>query len=118
MILEELLTDYARLPEYLVLDGGPVSVNTRSGFGNYPINIAAARGRVQEVALLLENGADVNQLDEHGYTSLHEAVEQVHHEIVLLLIKQEADTKIENDDGDTALDHAKLLGKDQIAKLL
>lgn len=117
MKVKDLLADYNQLPEYLVTETGCTSVFSKSGFGNFPINIAAARGKIEELQVLVESGSDINQTGEHGYTPLHEAVEQGYAEVVRFLLSRGADTEIKNDDGDTAYDHAKMLGVTVIENL-
>lgn len=105
--LIDLLKDYGELPEYL---GEPKpGVHSRSLFGDYPISVAAVRGNVDDLQILLEAGADVNQRGEHGLTPLHYAVLHGHLEIVLHLLKAGAARELRNDDNDTAFDVAKNL---------
>ena len=52
--------------------------------------IASLAGYTQIVALLLENGADPNQKDVHGWTPLHRAALWGHVEIARLLIENGA----------------------------
>ncbi|MCH8544192.1 MAG: ankyrin repeat domain-containing protein [Alcanivorax sp.] len=111
----KVLEEYAALPEYSNVS--VPGINTRSLFGDYPINIAATRGLVDEVTVLLKNGADINAAGEHGYTPLHNAVEQGHIEIVKLLINCGANMAIMNEDGDSPIDLAILLKEDNIFKV-
>lgn len=114
--LNEILKEYAGLPEYSGMD--IPAIDTKSLFSDYPIDIAATRGILDEVTTLLAHGADVNAIGEHGYTPLHDAVEQGHVEIVKILIKNGADVSIKNDDGNSPLELAKLLKEEEIFKLL
>ncbi|WP_413111584.1 ankyrin repeat domain-containing protein [Thaumasiovibrio sp. DFM-14] len=107
--LESILRNFAELPEYSEV---PLpSLNSKSLFGNYPINIAATRGLIGEVSILLENGADISAKGEHGYTPLHDAVEQGHIEIVKLLVDRGASIAVMNNDGITPIELAKLLNE-------
>jgi ankyrin repeat protein len=114
--LQAILNEYATLPEYSGYK--IIDVNTMSLFGDYPINIAATRGIMEEVKSLLDSGANINSKGEHGYTPLHNAVEQGHVEIVKLLLAFDADKKIQNNDGDAPLALSELLGEEKISKLL
>ncbi len=114
--LQAILNEYAILPEYSGYK--IIDVNTVSLFGDYPINIAATRGIMEEVKSLLDAGTNINSKGEHGYTPLHNAVEQGHIEIVKLLLAFEADEKIQNNDGDVPLALSELLGEEKISKLL
>lgn len=108
MNIDELLQEYQRLPEYtgLVLS----DVNQKSLFNNYPMHIAALRGSIEEMGLLLEHGADVNAVGEHGYLPIHDAVEQDKVEAILWLIKNGASINAKNDAGVAPKELAKMLG--------
>ncbi|MEM9343588.1 MAG: ankyrin repeat domain-containing protein [Pseudomonadota bacterium] len=114
--LNELLLIYADLPDWLGMPA--VGVNTKGGSGDFPINTAATRGRVVELELLLEAGANINQRGEHGFTPLHSAVEQGHMAAVEWLLRHGADVNARNDGGERPVDLAVLLGEVQIADLL
>lgn len=114
--LENLLSDYSRLPEWL--DEPIPEVNSQSLFGDYPLNVAATRGRLYEVKLLISGGAKLDQKGEHGFTPLHNAVEQGHANIVDFLLLQGADTSIQTDDGHTPAGLASLLGNSDLAGML
>ena len=55
------------------------------------MHLAAMRGFVPILEMLLEQGADVNEADERGCTALHLAVEQGQEEAVRVLLKHGAD---------------------------
>jgi len=116
MTLAELFADYQSLPEYSgrVLD----DVGCKSLFGDKPINIAATRGSIEELWLLCENGADVNEPGEHEYRPLHNAVEQGHMEAVIWLLERGANKALSNMRGETPLDLAVMLEEKEIAELL
>lgn len=108
MSIDELFEEYQALPEYagLVLR----DVNQKSLFNNYPMHIAALRGAIEEMSLLLEHGADVNAVGEHGYLPIHDAVEQDKVEAIFWLVKNGASVNTKNDDGVTPKELAKILG--------
>lgn len=114
-VVETVLRDYAQLPEYseVLL----TNVNQKSLFGDFPINIAATRGIPHEVLTLLLAGANINARGEHGYTPLHNAVEQGHLDIVRLLIKYNADRSIKNCHEHRPADLAAILRETEILKL-
>ena len=116
MDLSDVLADYATLPEYQGQPGP--GVNSRSAFGGYPIHVAAVRGSVEELSLLLEAGADIDQPGEHGFTPLHEAALCGHNAAVRFLLEKGASREICNDDGETALQLARLMQESEIAVLL
>ncbi len=114
--LGEILDAYQSLPEYsgIVLDG----VSRTSLFGDKPIHVAATRGSVADLAVLVESGADVNEPGEHGYRPLHNSVEQGHLLAVHWLLNNGADKTQKNRSGQTPLDLAELLEEHEIAGLL
>lgn len=111
-----ILDDYRTLPEYseVLLS----NANTKSLFGDWPINIAATRGSAHEMSVLLRNGADVNAQGEHRYTPLHNSVEQGKLEAVQFLVANGADLNARNSNGQTPLDLAGILDEDLIAAYL
>ena len=94
------------------------TVHTRDGFRNLPLSRAALRGSAEEINLLLKAGADINAQGEHGYTALHEAVEQGHLDLVKLLIQWGADPSICNVNGDCATSLAQIHADEPISQLL
>lgn len=116
MQLADLLEDYSRLPEYSGIT--LAEVDQISLFGDRPINLAATRGSVAEMETLLAAGADLNSPGEHGYTPLHNAVEQGAKEAVEWLIAKGANRFAINDWGMSASDLAAALGESVIAALL
>lgn len=104
------------LPEFSEID--LISVNQSGIFGNKPIHIACIRGRVDEVNVLINGGADINSPGECGYTPLHEAVEQNFFKVVKLLLQSGANPVIQNDFGDTPLDIARDSSQQNIIDLL
>jgi ankyrin repeat protein len=114
--LQNLLAEMADLPCFCHLPS--VSVTTRGAFGNTPLHVAAVRGDVRAIVILLRAGADINAPGEHGYTPLHEAVEQGHAPAVRVLLDHGADTTARTDGGFTALDLARMEGNREILNFL
>lgn len=106
MKLDELFKFYMGFPSFI--NTKLFDVNQKGDFGETPIEIAASRGSLSELELLINNHADINIHGEHGYTALHSAIEQGHKYIVAYLIKNGANISLTNDDGLTALDLAKV----------
>ena len=85
------------------------------GFGHLgysAITLAASRGHLDVVAVLLEQGGvDVNSTDEFGYTALHRAASNGHAPVVQLLISKPGIAVNQADDfGNTALHAACMHG--------
>lgn len=116
MTINDLFIIYRDVPEYCGVE--LTSVGSKTLFGNYPINVAAARGIVEEIDVLLSNGADVNSRGEHGYQPLHDAIEQGHVEAAAWLLKNGADVIAETDFGMNALDLAVALNSHEIKDML
>ena len=77
----------------LLLDAGG-STNARNNRGRAPLMLASEGGATECVALLLEKGGyalDLDAQEDHGFTALHLAVRQGHHQAVSLLIRAGAD---------------------------
>ena len=55
------------------------------------LHVAVASGDITTVGVLLDQGMDVNGMDAHGLTALHNAVWNGHSEMVRVLIEQGAD---------------------------
>lgn len=94
------------------------SYNEKNSF-NTPLMIAAWGGNLNEVKLLIDNGASINQQDKgNGYTPLIKAVIQNHIEIVEYLIQKGADILIYSFQKRRALDYAYEKNNKKIINLL
>ena len=67
---------------------------------------------------LIENGADLNCIDDAGNTALHIATNCNNIEIVQILLDKGAKTDLKNVNNMTALDIAKIYNRVEIFKLL
>lgn len=99
-----------------VLIGAKALLNN-SFYGN-PLHEAINGGHYRAVALLLDNGADVNGLGTFNYTPLHTAVEARKPEIAQLLITKKADINKQNMEGNTPLHLVKGDSKPTLVRLL
>jgi len=115
--LRTILNDMQDLPEFTGIELG--GFETVGKFGNTPLQVAAVRGDLDAIKILVEEGANLNSQGEHGYTPLHEAVEQNKPATVRLLLELGADATIRNDHGDLAVDICSIGDEDRsiIAKL-
>lgn len=101
-----------------LLDTG-IDVNVkRPGDQNTALIIAAGKGRMEVVNLLLSRGADVNVSNRNGWTPLMAAVSSGSYGIALLLLEKGADPNSKHTYGWTALKLASQKGKEDIVKLL
>ncbi|KAJ3538230.1 hypothetical protein NM208_g6000 [Fusarium decemcellulare] len=83
-----------------------------------PLHLAAARGMVNGVKLLLGKKADLEAKNDEGRTPLHLAALHGQVEIVQLFIREGANTVTEDDKGKTVMDLARELRKEEIVLAL
>lgn len=88
-------------------------------YGKSPILVAASNGHKEVVQLLLDNGADPNQVDQFGRTPLQEAADSWEgEELVKLLLDKGAEIDRADKIGTTTLIMATVVGSHDVAKLL
>jgi hypothetical protein len=75
-------------------------------------------GKIKNVRILLDAGADVNAKSGDGWTALIQASMRGHTEIVAMLLKKGADVNAKNIHGNTALQLASNKGHTDIVELL
>lgn len=83
-----------------------------------PLRVAAARGSVAVLQLLIDRGANIESRDNYGDTALHWAARSGRERSVKLLIENGAAIEATNSDGDTALILAIINGHGNLVKLL
>ena len=93
-------------------------VNQVGNFGERPLHVASTRGNMEEIAALIEAGAEVNAPGELGNTPLHEAVVQGHLQAIQFLLDYGASPSAKNESGETPLDIARQTNRNDIVKLL
>ena len=71
--------------------------------GDSPLSLAAVKGHVSAVQVLLDLGCDIDLCNEMGRTALIEAAEQGHECVVRILAEQGANINLQDAEGDTAL---------------
>lgn len=98
-----------QIMQLLINNGANVnepSANDKNPY-NTPIMISAWSGKLEEVKLLVENGACINQQDKgNGFTALIKAVINNKIEVVKYLLDHKADPTISSFERKTALDYA------------
>ena len=87
-------------------------------YGWSPLIYAAYNGHAQIVDCLLKRGARIDATTENGSSALFFAARFGHIEVVELLLKNKADPMIANENGDTAVDWALKSENTDIADLL
>jgi ankyrin repeat protein len=83
-----------------------------------PLYLAAMKGRVEVVVLLLEHGADVSTTDNDGAAPLHIASPTGHVSVCSILLEKGADVAVKRDDGGTPLHYAAFHGHATVVQLL
>ena len=103
--------------EALIKDGADVNYKEEEK-GNYPLLICARKGYDEIAALLINNGADVNLVNNYGTTALMAAARHDNYELCEVLLILGADINAQCIDGDTALFSAKMHCNDNVVALL
>ena len=65
-----------------------LQVNMPADSFESPLTLAACGGHVELAMLLLERGANIEEVNDEGYTPLMEASREGHEEMVALLLSQ------------------------------
>ena len=94
------------------------SVDCKDDEQHTPLTIASFYGKTKVVELLLKHNALINAQTQHGRTGLHEAVSQGHVHTVEKLLQLQADTRITDADGDTALSFAAYFERPEMIDML
>ena len=94
------------------------SINIQNKYGWTLLHITIRRDRRDMVSFLLENDADINQIDGVGWTPLMEAIMDEMTELVALLVKRGADKSIANARGATAPMLAQKFGRTDMFEYL
>ncbi|CAL8115644.1 unnamed protein product [Orchesella dallaii] len=116
--LAKILTETHRQVVRRLFSLGDVNIKAAQ-HGQTALMLGASHGRLDNVKLLIEAGADVNIQDEDGSTSLMCAAEHGHGDIVKFLLSQaNCDPNITDNDGSTALSVAMEAGHKDIGVML
>ena len=83
-----------------------------------PLVVAAEKGHLAVVKLLLDHGANIERRDSKGWSPLSYAAETGHEAVVELLLYHGANTEAGDKDGGTPLSYAAGNGHDAVVKLL
>ncbi|TQD91516.1 hypothetical protein C1H46_022914 [Malus baccata] len=80
--------------------------------------MAARRGDLKNVELLLQNGADINCCDQYGLTALHAAAIKGHKDVARVLIRFGSDLESQDGEGHAPLHMAVVGGSLETVKIL
>ena len=89
----------------------PLSPNPQ---GDYPLIVAARQGRADVLAYLLEQGADLNVIDQYGNNALWAACFAESVDCINLLLQAGVNIDFQNPSGATVLIYSASSAKDQI----
>lgn len=103
--LADLIKKYRRHPDFIGTD--IVDANQAGGFDDTMLHIAARKGDLEDVKILVASGADVNAIGDIGNTPLHGASSKGRMEVVEFLLSKGADPRIQNEYGETPADWAR-----------
>ena len=81
-----------------------MKVNMPADSFESPLTLAACGGHVELAMLLLERGANIEEVNDEGYTPLMEASREGHEEMVALLLSQGREPHSELSKRETHLD--------------
>ena len=114
--LKEVLAKYQTHPEFLGLD--LTRADQCGAMDDTPLHIAARKGELDDIAVLVRHGADVNLRGDLGHTPLHYAAMSAQAAAVERLLDLGADTSLKNEFSETPLQVAEVGGPTEIANIL
>lgn len=114
--LRAVIEKYKGHPEFLGIK--ITNPNQPGAVDDTLLHIAARRGDVESMEVLIECGALVNIAGDLGNTPLHQAAMRGQLEAVRFLLRQGADLTITNEFGQTASNVAEIGGHKEIVGLL
>ncbi|CAD7681286.1 unnamed protein product [Nyctereutes procyonoides] len=97
------------------------STNVADNKGYFPIHLAAWKGDVEIVKILIHHGPShsrVNEQNNENETALHCAAQYGHSEVVAVLLEELTDPTIRNSKLETPLDLAALYGRLRVVKMI
>ncbi|MGZ4135107.1 MAG: ankyrin repeat domain-containing protein [Tumebacillaceae bacterium] len=104
--------------EWLLNNGADLMKRSTNAMDNTPLHAALAGRRTEVAKLLVEHGADINNVAGGGWTPLHLAAANGDAEMVDILLTREAQFNLKNDDGHTPLALAEQYKHENIAESL
>jgi uncharacterized protein len=114
--IEDLFNRYSKHAEFI---GEEIIDVTQPGlFGSQILHLAAFSNRVEDVALSIAGGADINAIGDLGLSPLHYAVLGGSAEVAQFLIAHGTDLTLENEFQETPRQMADLIGESNVAAVL
>lgn len=94
LLEKAIYKNHREIVRFLLSEGFEVNNSEILGWRTPLIHQAARKANLEIVAMLIEQGVDLDSMEEHGYTPLHEAVKKNAEEVVKLLLGHGADANI------------------------
>jgi ankyrin repeat protein len=114
--LKEVLAKYRNHPEFLGIE--LTRADQRGAMDDAPLHIAARKGELDDIEVLVSHGADVNLRGDLGHTPLHYAAMSAQAAAVERLLDLAADRSLKNEFSETPLQVAEVGGHMEIANIL
>jgi uncharacterized protein len=114
--LEEVLAKYRSHPEFLGV--GLIHANQRGAVDDTPLHIAARKGEVGDLVVLVEHGAEVDLPGDLGNTPLHQAAMAGQAAAVAKLLELGANASLRNEFSETPLRVAQQGGHTHVIEVL
>ncbi len=114
--LDVVLKKYAAHPEFIGIE--IADVNQVGAVDNTVLHLAAGKGEVADITILVAGGADLNRKGDLGHTPLHFAALMGRVDAARELLRLGAKCDEMNEFQQSPLDVAKLGGRKEIAQLL
>ena len=114
--LEDVLLKYRTHPEFLGID--LTRADQRGALDDTPLHIAARKGELEDIVVLVAHGADVNALGDLRNTPLHAAALTGQINVLRKLLELGGNPNLVNEFSETPLQVARNGGHTEIASLL
>ena len=102
----------------LIEKGADVNMPANNGYNVFPIHSAVASGNINITKMLINAGANVNVMQQAGFTPLHAAAQQGNIDLIILLLENEAAVDVRMEGGKLPADLAMENGFNEIAEIL
>jgi ankyrin repeat protein len=114
--IDLLIEEYASHPEFLGVE--IVDVNQPGYLDNTLLHLAAGRGNLDHIKILVRAGAKVDVIGDLGNTPLHDAAMLGQAGAVSLLLEFGANPNVRNEFGETPVDVATSAGQEGVVQIL
>lgn len=101
-----------------LVSSDPKIIEAKNGIGETALHYLAVENQLNDVAWLLDHGAEINTTNDFGNTPLSEAASLGYCKLCDFLIHNGADPKIRTSQGDTALSEAATNDEHEVVELL